>query len=125
MPLMNSPQLLERLNEKVGLEVGGQVSRVTGIPPHIQNAILCTKLLELCSETLGEVKELTTNIKTAVSEVYEEKAEENGQLTGERLKIMFDDYQDRVLKTIDDRMKDLSVRVVAEEEPDIAMLNYA
>ena len=125
MPLMNSPQLLERLKEKVGLEVGGQVSRVTGIPPHIQNAILCTKLLKLCSETLGEVKELTTNIKTAVSEVYEEKAEENGHLTGERLKIMFDDYQDRVLKTIDDRMKDISMRPVVEEEPEIVIDNFA
>ena len=61
------------MKEKIGLKLGGQVSRVTGIPPHIQNAILCTKLLKLCSETLGEVKELTTNIKAAVSEIYEEK----------------------------------------------------
>ena len=105
--------------------MGGQVSRITGIPPHIQNAILCTKLLKLCSETLVEVKELTTNIKAAVSAVYEEKAEENGYLTGERLKIMFDDYQDRVLKTIDDRIKDISMRSVVEEEREIVIDNFA
>ena len=125
MPLMNNPQLLERLRGKVGLKVGGQVSRITGIPPHIQNAILCTKLLKLCSETLVEVKELTTNIKAAVSAVYEEKAEENGHLTGERLKIMFDDYQDRVLKTIDDRMKDISMRPVVEDERETVVDNFA
>ena len=124
MSLMNNPQLLERLKGKVGLKVGGQVSRITGIPPHIQNALLCTKLLQLCSETLVEVKELTTNIKAAVSAVYEEKAEENGHLTGERLKIMFNEYQDRVLKTIDDRMKDISMRPVVEEENDNVIDNF-
>ena len=86
VPLMNSPELLKRLQKKVSLKEGGQVSRVTGIPPHIQNAMLCSKLLKLCSKTLAEVKLLTTNIKDAVSEAYEQKAEENGHLTGKKLK---------------------------------------
>ena len=60
------------------MKEGGQVSRVTGIPSYIQNAILCSKLLKLCGETLAEVKSLTTNIQDAVSNAYEKKAEENG-----------------------------------------------
>ena len=38
---------------------------------------------------------------------------------------MFDDYQDRVLKTIDEGMKDISMRPLVEEEPDIVMENFA
>ena len=125
MPLMNDPQLLERLRVKVGLTMGGQVSRITGIPPHVENTMLCTTFLKLCSETLVDVKELTTNIKAAVSAAHEEKAEENGHLTGERLKIMFDNYQDRALKIIDDRMKDMPMRPVVEEEHDIVIDNFA
>ena len=86
IPLMNNPKLLQRLQNKVSLNNGGQVSRVTGIPPHIQNAVLCSKLLKVCGETLAEVKKLTTNIRNAVSEVYEKKADENGHLTGGKLK---------------------------------------
>ena len=87
--------------------------------------MLYAKLLKLCSETLVEVKELTTNIKAVVSAAREEKVEENGHLTGERLKMMFDYYQDRVLKIIDDRMKDMSIRLVVEEEREIVVDNFA
>ena len=105
--------------------MGHQESRTIGIPLHIQNAMLYAKLLKLCSETLVEVKELTTNIKAVVSAAREEKVEENGHLTGERLKMMFDYYQDRVLKIIDDRMKDMSIRLVVEEEREIVVDNFA
>jgi hypothetical protein len=109
LPLLNSPELLERLMKKVSLKEGGQVRRVTGIPPHIQNAMLCSKLLKLCGETLAEVKSLTTNIQDAVSNAFEKKAEENGFLTGEKLKGMFSDYHEQVLRAIDDRIKDISI----------------
>jgi len=76
----------------VDLKEGGQVSRVTGKTPHIKNKVLCSKLLTLCNRTLIEVRELTTSVRDAASQVYEEKALENGTLTGERLQQMFEDY---------------------------------
>jgi len=72
------------------LKEGGQVSRVKGIPPHIENAALCSKLLTLCNKILVEVRELTKSVRDAVSQVYEEMALENRMLTGERLKQMFE-----------------------------------
>ena len=65
--LLNKTELLKRVQVKVGLKKGGQVSRVTGIPPHIENAVLCTKLLTLCKETLLEVKSLTPTVRNAVA----------------------------------------------------------
>ena len=104
IPLLNKPELLKRLQAKVHIEVGGQVSRVTGIPPHIENAVLCTKLLTLCKETLVEVRSLTSSVRDAVSQVYEEKALENGMLTGERLKEMFTSFHGEILEAIDSKI---------------------
>ena len=84
IPLLNSPECLKQLQGNLSLKKGDQVRRVTGIPPHIRNTILCSQLLTLCSETLVEVNSLTTNIKVDVSQAYAEKAEENGYLTGDR-----------------------------------------
>ena len=92
------------------------MSRVTGIPPHIENAIMCSKLLRLCDEILKEVKSLTITVKDTVASTYEEKSIENGQLTGERLKIMFEDYHGEVIKAIDERIKIISQNVSNVEE---------
>ena len=116
IPLLNKPELLCRLRAMVSLEQGGQVSRVTGIPPHIENAIMCSKLLRLCDETLKEVKSLTITVKDAVASAYEEKAIENGQLTGERLRTMFEDYHGEVIKAIDERIKIISQNVINVEQ---------
>ena len=104
IPLLNKPELLKRLQAKVHIEAGDQVSRVTGIPPHIENAVLCTKLLTLCKETLVEVRSLTSSVRDAVSQVYEEKAIENGMLTGERLKEMFQSFHGEILQAIDSKI---------------------
>ena len=77
---------------------------MTGILPHIENAVLCTKLLTLCKETLVEVRSLTSSVRDAVSQVYEEKAIENGMLTGERLKEMFQSFHGEILQAIDSKI---------------------
>jgi len=70
-PLMISTELLKRLQAEVDLIEGGQVSRVTEILPHIENAVLCSKLLTPCNKTLIKVRELPTPVRDAVSQVYE------------------------------------------------------
>ena len=64
---------------------------MTGISIYIQNTILCSKILKLCTKILAEVHTLTTNMQYAVSEVHGKKAEDNG-----------------VLKVIDDKIRDIS-----------------
>ena len=84
------------------MEAGGQVSRSTEIPHHIDNEMLCSKLMKLCGETLKEVKCLTASVRDVVLQVFEEKSLENGRPTGECLKGMFDNYHDQVFKAIDE-----------------------
>ena len=106
-PIVESSRSLNELNLKVSLDPFGQVKRVTGIPPHIENECLCAKMLRLCEETLATVRELMIQVKSAVNEAFEEKAVENGLLTGERLKEILSDYQETLLSVIDERITDL------------------
>ena len=112
MPFINNPEILSRLKFKVTLDAVGQRKHATGIPPHIENLCLCAKIIRLCEETLTKVKALTIQVKEAVKYAFEEKEEENGQLTGERLKLMLYEYQEKLLSVINEQISDLVRRIV-------------
>ena len=77
IPLLNNPELLKILQLKIDFKEGDQVSRVIWIPPRIENACICSKIFTLCNEILIQVKALTTLVRDAVSQMYEEKAVKN------------------------------------------------
>ena len=52
-----------------------QCKHATGIPPYIENACLCAKMLRLCEETLTMVEVLAIQVKEVVKDALEEKAE--------------------------------------------------
>ena len=108
IPLMNNGQLLQQLKVLVTTEPSESMKVPTGIPPHINNAILIKRILDLCISTLAEVKHLTESVRTAVSEAYEEKALENGQITTEQMNTimntMFDRYETRMKTYIGDQI---------------------
>ena len=83
-----------------------------GFPPNIENACLCAKMLRFCEETLTTVKALVIQLKEAVKDVFDENSEENGQLTGERLKVMFSEYQEKLLSVNDKHISDLVSMIV-------------
>ena len=71
----------------------------------------------MCEDTLREIRELTATIKEAVSEAFEEKALENGHITSEKLKELFEDYHAQVVKAIDEQISSLKIeRLVSNEE---------
>ena len=48
------------------------------------------------------VKALKIQVKEAVKYAFEEKEEENGQLTDKLLKVMLSEYQEKLLLVIDE-----------------------
>ena len=102
LPFLNNPKLLSRFKLKVSVDAVGQCKHATGILPHIENACSCAKMLRLCEETLTTVKAFPIEVKEAVKYAFEEKADENGQLTGKRLKVMLSEYQEKLLLVIDE-----------------------
>jgi hypothetical protein len=107
IPILSTPELLRDLKELVTLEPKGNVKSATGIPPHIQNASVAKKILSLCEATLEAVKGMIETVKTSVKDAFEEKAAENGQVTGERLKQMLDEHQESIVQLIDNKLTEL------------------
>lgn len=123
IPLLSNPDLLKDLKELVTLEPEGQVKQATGVPPHVRNAKVVREVLDTCLDTLEQVKGMAQTVEEAVKRAYEDKAEENGQLTGERLKQIFEDNQSNMARMIDDKLTELrneirnqSISVPAQQE---------
>ena len=55
---------------------------------------------------------MAIQVKEAVKDEFEEKSEENVQLIGERLKVMFSEYQGKLLSAIEKRISDLVSTIV-------------
>ena len=81
---------------------------MTGIPPHIQNVSVAKKILSLCEATLDTVKGMIETVKMSVKGAYEEKAAENGQVTGDQ---MLDEHQASMVQLIDDKLTELKNEV--------------
>ena len=107
IPFLSNPTLLNDLKELVTLEPKGQVLTPTGVPPHVQHASVAKKILSLCVETLKTVRQMAENVKESTKESFKEKAEENGQITGKRLKTMFEIHQNSMVAMIDQKLTKL------------------
>jgi len=101
LPLLHNNRLLSELKKLVTLEPIGQVRQATGIPPHIMQAELTTKVLQTCMTTFNEVQKMTESVKDAVCNAIEQKAIENGHMTFDRLKTMFDVHSDSIDKKLE------------------------
>ena len=58
----------------------------------------------MCIGTLEEVKKLTESVKAAVSDAYEAKAMENGQITLEQMKTIFSAYEMEIKSYVKDQI---------------------
>ena len=108
IPLLTNASLLAELKLLVTIESEGHMTVATGIPPHIRQAVLIKDTLGVCKETLEAVKNLTDGVKEAVKQGFEEKAEESGQMTSERMKIMIDEYHNKVETLINTKLTNLN-----------------
>jgi len=90
LPLLNNCALLSQLKDLVTLDPVGHIKNATGIPPHIEQALLTRQVLDTCIATVNQVQTMTQDVKVAIGEAIEQKAIDNGQLTFERLRGMFD-----------------------------------
>jgi hypothetical protein len=108
IPLLSNVALLEELKLLVTIESEGHMTVATGIPPHIRQAVLIKSTLDVCKETFEAVKSMAEGVKDAVKKGFEEKAEECGQMTGERMKTMIIEYHGKMELLINSKLAELS-----------------
>lgn len=81
LPILQHPELIRRLKGKVTTEPGSTFSQPTGIPPHINHAILLDKLLSVTSDTLNHIISMTESIQETVRDAIEMNDHRSGQVT--------------------------------------------
>ena len=108
IPLLSNAGLLADLKLLVTIEKEGQMTVASGIPPHIRQAVLIKNTLNVCKQTFEAIKVMTDDVKEAVKVAFEEKAEECGQMTGERMKSMMEAYHLKMELLIDVKLTELN-----------------
>jgi hypothetical protein len=100
----------------------------TGITPHIETARMCRRILEKCNETLGRVQNIETTVKEAVKEAYEEKQAENGHLSAESMRSIFEKFESdmkrNVLAEIKDVRGDIRILMTMAASVNTATINH-
>ena len=77
---------MSELRNKISTVPGNMIKRATGIPPHIQTAVTMYKLINITTDTLEEVRNLTLNMRTVISDAIDAKSLENGQVSVSKVK---------------------------------------
>jgi hypothetical protein len=96
VPLLQNPELLNRLKTKVTIEPTNSLAIATGIPPHVKQLNLMTSLLELCQTTLLRVNEQSTIVRESIFEAMELRAIENGQITRHQIVDILDEFRNGI-----------------------------
>jgi hypothetical protein len=104
VPILLRPDLLEQLKAMVTTELGGSVTSVTGIPPHIECAQLMRKCVDLCESTLQTVQDMVGDVKKAVSDAIEDNAVSNGQVSAATLQRILGEHEDRQKEFVETKM---------------------
>ena len=96
VPLLQNPELLNRLKTKITIEPTNSLTVSTGIPPHVKQLNLMTSLLELCQTTLLRVNEQSAIVRESIFEAMELRAIENGQITRHQIVGILDEFRNGI-----------------------------
>lgn len=115
--LLNDPELVAYLKTVVTLEPCGQVTAASGIPPHIKQAVKTNEILEACKKMLETMGDMTNVVQSSVSQAFEDKAIENGQLTADRVIGILDSFKEKIVKEVGEKIQAIdSVRTPTDRD---------
>ena len=79
------------------------IHTATGIPPHVEAAIVSDQILNLCKRKLESIEEQTGVIKQSIIDCFKDRAMENGRITRSSLESS--------LGLVEDRLQNKSTKV--------------
>ena len=98
---LSDASLLNELKGLVTTEVTeGVMKTPTGIPPHVEIVVVMRELLEKSFEIFTAVSSQTSVIVKAVTDTIEAKSWDAGNISGDRLKLILEDFQENLLKKL-------------------------
>ncbi len=81
IPILNKPELLQKLKGLVTLEPAGDVKQATGVPRHVKVMDELREVYRSLNGYVEEVQELKAKLSDMVKTAMEEKAAEGGHVT--------------------------------------------
>ena len=77
VPIINDNNLSSSLKSKISTDESSTMQCTTGIPPHIEAAIVMHEIINLTMQTLEEVKNLASSTCASISDAIGTKNLEN------------------------------------------------
>ena len=94
IPLLQNPELMQPLKEKLRIEATvTSMAKTTGIPSHVSQLNLMCSLLELCQSTLVMVSEQMETIRVSIFQALESRAFEIGQVTRASIQDILEQFR--------------------------------
>ena len=91
--ILNNKDLLSKLKELVTIEkIPGVIETPSGIPPHIEVAVMMQKVMNKSYEILSSIQNQTTVSIQAAKDAIEAKSWDSGHITGDRLNQMLESF---------------------------------
>ena len=101
LSILHNRELLDVLKGLVTIEpTEGVMDQAYGVPPHVNHARQLTDLCDKMIILLERADEQHKELAETVGEAIEKKAWESGHISGDRLKLMLDDYRADLINTM-------------------------
>ena len=95
----------------------GVVAVATGIPPHIELASQVQQVLEVATNILTNLNNQTEQVIAAVQKAVEDQALQSGHVTGSRLLEVLNEFQEKSLSKVDERLAQIRNDILQHVEP--------
>jgi hypothetical protein len=110
LPLLQDHGLLNRLKQLVTIKPTiGVMTRVTGVPPHVELAVQLREIFEKMNRLLQEYEDndenRTEQIIEAIKATIENEALSSGQVSGSRMLRILQDHRDSMREEVRGEMK--------------------
>ena len=106
--ILHDEELLVELRMLVTTEpTVGVMTTPTGVPPHVELATNVQKLLSMVTQLVNSLGTQTNGLIDAVKTAIENQAWESGHVTGSKLKEILEEFNNKQLKAVNDRLAEV------------------
>jgi len=106
IPVLQQPELLNKLKQLVTLEPAGTIRKASGVPSHIKQFAKMKKCFETVENGIDRLLAANEAIPEVIKAAIDEAARDNGQVTSSRVMELMQQHTNTMQSTIAQTVKD-------------------
>jgi len=112
IPIFQRPELLSRLKGLVTTKpTDGVMTKATGIPPHIEQAVLMKKVLMNIGDIATRLETIGDRVVEAVERAIDQKAWDAGTITPQQLEAKFSSFAEKMKESMKEELSELKTAI--------------